>query len=324
MKNMMLVFIFALLGTTPAFAQPAPVPMGCFKDQGDPQGTSGRDLSGHMFFAAVPPLQRITRPRTDADILSPAPSALRLPQQPAPVMSARACTTECRARGFAFGGTQYSSYCFCGNRFGQTGTSTSCTMPCIGNPGEVCGGAWANSVYWTGHNAPPAHGWTGSARCQVDVRGTGYSDSRTHTWTFVGARASQTATTEIYNAVWSVTGAGSSSAPTGSAQWTVNGGGAGPMTVLDRSDGKRAIFPNQQLVTQQNGIFGTQQLTGQNPGPIGGQASQFDFPKVEDFTTKTVLAGMSNPSVVAGSWGFRQPASAQTTAQCSWSFNLIP
>ena len=62
-------------------------------------------------------------------------------------MSTEQCLALCRQRGFAYAGTQDSSYCFCGNAYGRSGRAENCTMPCDGNKSEICGGAWANSVY---------------------------------------------------------------------------------------------------------------------------------------------------------------------------------
>jgi hypothetical protein len=92
--------------------------LGCFKDQGAPAGTEGRDLNGSI--------SNNTR------------------------MTTASCANECRAKNFAYAGTQYSSYCFCGNSYGKSGGANNCNMKCAGNPGETCGGAWANSVYATG------------------------------------------------------------------------------------------------------------------------------------------------------------------------------
>jgi hypothetical protein len=122
-------------GMTPGAAQPAPVipatpvapaapsaprgqPVGCFKDQGDPTGISGRDLDGHVVNA--------------------------------PDMSTSRCLDECSRGGFAYAGTQYSTWCFCGNQYGRSGEAQNCDMACGGAAGEKCGGAWANSVYTTG------------------------------------------------------------------------------------------------------------------------------------------------------------------------------
>jgi len=89
--------------------------LGCYKDQGDPYGTRGRDLSGYMFSS--------------------------------PNMTTELCISECRKRGFAFAGTQYGSQCFCGNSYGKFGPANNCNMPCSGNKSEICGGFWANSIY---------------------------------------------------------------------------------------------------------------------------------------------------------------------------------
>ena len=88
--------------------------VGCFRDQGNPSGTSGHDLAGAV-------------------------------RQDAP-MTTQMCTAECRAKGFAYAGTQYSNWGFCGNKYGASGAANNCDMNCGGNPGEKCGGAWVNSV----------------------------------------------------------------------------------------------------------------------------------------------------------------------------------
>ncbi|MBC8076104.1 MAG: WSC domain-containing protein, partial [Chloroflexales bacterium] len=92
--------------------------LGCFKDQGAPAGTEGRDLNGAI--------------RSDGG------------------MTTALCVNECRAKNFAYAGTQYSSYCFCGGSYGKSGAANNCDMKCAGTAGETCGGAWANSVYATG------------------------------------------------------------------------------------------------------------------------------------------------------------------------------
>ncbi len=89
--------------------------LGCYKDQGDPTGTRGRDLNGFVF--------------NDRN------------------MTTGRCVSECRARGFAYAGTQYGSWCFCGNSYGKSGHANNCNMACSGNSGEICGGPWANSIY---------------------------------------------------------------------------------------------------------------------------------------------------------------------------------
>ena len=89
--------------------------LGCYKDQGDPIGTSGRDISGYVF--------------NDSN------------------MTTDRCISECRSRGFSYAGTQYGKWCFCGNSYGKSGSASNCNMHCSGNSSETCGGSWANSVY---------------------------------------------------------------------------------------------------------------------------------------------------------------------------------
>lgn len=83
--------------------------LGCFKDQ------SKRDLDGHNFY--------------DRN------------------MTTQLCISTCRDKGFSHAGTQYGSYCFCGNKFGASGAADNCNAKCTGSRDETCGGTWANSIY---------------------------------------------------------------------------------------------------------------------------------------------------------------------------------
>ncbi len=60
------------------------------------------------------------------------------------------CLQICANFGLAYAGVQYSESCLCGNSFGNHGAADRCTMPCTGDPGQICGGINANSVYATG------------------------------------------------------------------------------------------------------------------------------------------------------------------------------
>ena len=91
--------------------------VGCFKDEGETRGTSGRDLSGHFVF--------------DRD------------------MTIDLCVFLCRNKGYKYAGVQYSKECFCGNNYGIYGVATNCNYLCSGNENLICGGFWANSIYRT-------------------------------------------------------------------------------------------------------------------------------------------------------------------------------
>ena len=51
------------------------------------------------------------------------------------------------SQGFKYAGTQYWDWCFCGVKYDILGEATNCDAPCRGNPNQMCGGTWANSVY---------------------------------------------------------------------------------------------------------------------------------------------------------------------------------
>jgi len=60
------------------------------------------------------------------------------------------CVQTCAAKGFAYAGVQYGQSCLCGNSYGKYGSADNCNMKCTGDPGQICGGYAANSVYATG------------------------------------------------------------------------------------------------------------------------------------------------------------------------------
>ncbi|MCG6871199.1 MAG: WSC domain-containing protein [Gammaproteobacteria bacterium] len=90
--------------------------VGCFVDQGDPQGLAGRDLDGAA-------------------------------SRNNPQMTVQRCLRFCAVMGFRYAGVQYANSCFCGNQYGQFGVSSACDMPCAGDPTRICGGTWANTVF---------------------------------------------------------------------------------------------------------------------------------------------------------------------------------
>jgi hypothetical protein len=63
--------------------------------------------------------------------------------------TSQSCRAQCGGFGFAYAGTQYYGECWCGNAYGSYGSSNGCDTPCSADPSEICGGAYANSVYST-------------------------------------------------------------------------------------------------------------------------------------------------------------------------------
>jgi len=62
-------------------------------------------------------------------------------------MTNEKCMRHCRTQKYPIAATQFGNWCFCGSGFGSFGEADNCNMRCAGNPKEVCGGRWANSVY---------------------------------------------------------------------------------------------------------------------------------------------------------------------------------
>lgn len=58
------------------------------------------------------------------------------------------CVAAAAAQGLAYAGLQATQWCFGGNVLGYAkALESNCNMPCNSNQGEICGGAWRNSVY---------------------------------------------------------------------------------------------------------------------------------------------------------------------------------
>ncbi|KAK8153638.1 WSC domain-containing protein [Phyllosticta citrichinensis] len=84
------------------------------------------------------------------------------------------CASACRAAGYQFAGTQYSSECWCGNTLPATNTSLSdCSMTCSGDSAQKCGAGYRISVAkdttWTpSFFARASYGTWSLAACYVD------------------------------------------------------------------------------------------------------------------------------------------------------------
>eukprot|EP00041_Stephanoeca_diplocostata_P031706 m.993232 g.993232 ORF g.993232 m.993232 type:complete len:693 (+) comp24011_c0_seq3:213-2291(+) len=66
-------------------------------------------------------------------------------------MFVEVCNAHCAAAGFSYFGVQMGGLgCFCGNQYGSQGentTASACSMPCVGDAQETCGGPNNNAVY---------------------------------------------------------------------------------------------------------------------------------------------------------------------------------
>lgn len=269
----------------------------CAKDQGDPQGTNGRDLSGFIMSAAS--------------------------------MTNAQCRTECAARGFNFAGTQAASYCFCGNSYGNSGLSTACASRCSGNPGEICGGIWANSVSITEALPTAPNPPTNGGQCVIDITATGYRHREIQRWEVTGLGVAS-APGKLYPVRWTTSGSGFSHTSAGTQQrdaaWSIAGTANVQFRALVRaSDNHWLVQQVNSAIRIPNGISGTQQLTmggvPQNPTVLGAEAFEFQYPPIVAPGNLTVITE-TRQFALTGSTGFQQPGSATGTIGCQWRFAL--
>ena len=171
--------------------------------------------------------------------------------------------------------------------------------------------------------------WIGSARCQLDIRGPGYTDQQIHTWTLTGGTPTIQGAFRIYAGTWSVTGSGSFQRTQGTQtitrQWTTNAQGmSAPIAVVLRaSDGAFLIQTGHGQLRASGAVTGSQQMTidgkPQPPSQIVADVYEWAFPRAEGAATSTSIAGSSTPDA-NGSLGYLQPSDARPTATCSWQF----
>jgi hypothetical protein len=66
-------------------------------------------------------------------------------------MTNNKCSSICKDKGLAYSGTEFGTYCFCGNDYRRLGQldDSACNVGCSGDQTQTCGGSWANSVYAT-------------------------------------------------------------------------------------------------------------------------------------------------------------------------------
>ncbi len=165
-----------------------------------------------------------------------------------------ACAQACA--GFAYFGTEYGKECYCGKSIQSTGQkqvdSSSCSMPCSGDGGTLCGAGNRLSVYQYNVNAtspsgitstttittsdatptiPPAGNVTSTSTSSVTSAATtttdnGSNSTVTSTSTSTSTTDTSTSTTSTSTSTTSTSTSTSSTAastPTGAAPWTALG-----------------------------------------------------------------------------------------------------
>jgi hypothetical protein len=182
-------------------------------------------------------------------------------------------------------------------------------------------------------SAPPTLGWSGWLRCEVTVRGPGYTDQQTHTWTMPGGTPTVAGAFRVYPATWSVVGSGGLQRTRNDqsldVRWSTNGPAlSAPIAVFVRaSDGKILIQSRHTQLRAPGAIQGYQLQTidgkRQPVGVIALEAFEWAFPLIEvtpaTATTNATASG-SRSQPTTGSVGPMQPDGSQGSAACTWQF----
>lgn len=277
----------------------------CMADQGDPQGTTGRDLDGSIY--------------SDAG------------------MTNSICRTRCGAQGFRYSATQFSTYCFCGNSHGRFGPSTACIARCSGKLDEVCGGTWANSVSTALPPPPvtpaaPARG----GQCVLEAAQTGTSSYR-HTeiqrWEVTGPAQTDPNGSIRYPVRWTTTGSGQKHVDQGTQQYDVVYSINASVNQVWRASknplGTEWTLRRESVQGHAHGaLVGTQWATvggvPQRPADVSAERWEFTNPPngLKAPVAPTPVVFTNTATYPPMSIGYQQPAGATSSVQCSWNFAL--
>lgn len=171
-----------------------------------------------------------------------------------------------------------------------------------------------------------AAGWSGWARCDLDIRGPGYENKETHTW-FVSDAVGNSAATHGTGR-WNVSGRGQLRTSDGTtsmrAEWDVNGTSiSGGRFVAVIANGMVSIKPFHAQLRQQSGIVGYTQQTisgkPRSPTTWAATAYEWNFPIIRGPATSQTIVGFG-PGTPAPGWGSMRVPGSTMTVSCNWSF----
>lgn len=164
--------------------------------------------------------------------------------------------------------------------------------------------------------------WTGSIRCDIDIKGPGYVNHQTHTWTLTGAVPPGGGLLD-YPATWSVSGEGSLLPTTpnnASATWKTQGSAAGVrLGIFVRADRQVVVLARHGQLNVPNGTTGVRLgAPPATPVPIAATVSEWrPFPTIVDAAASTHITGRS-VTPATERLDALQPAGSQGQASCSW------
>ena len=237
-------------------------------------------------------------------------------------MTNEACRATCGNLNFKYAGTQSGAFCFCADNAGAHGTSPSCNTGCNGSPGQICGGALANSVSNAAFVPPPAPPFpSNGGQCIMDVSGPGYRHYEVQTWVVTGPRTGDPNTVATYPMTWSTIGQGAFHETSGVRAWHISGGAS----VVYRTT---VIASNKHLLLGQQSTLGQATLTEtqtkidngapRTPTTTTGSWSEYQAPGIDVAPMPTL------PPVIATMQTFTTqtyaaPGGTSGTVNCKWN-----
>jgi len=100
-------------------------------------------------------------------------------------MTVGMCSSLCSSQGNIFSGVQHSTWCFCGDSYGEFGEATNCDMTCGGDANEICGGVWSNNIYQLAEVEAPVEESIDGATYIGCYKDTGIADLGNYRFTHV-------------------------------------------------------------------------------------------------------------------------------------------
>jgi len=171
-----------------------------------------------------------------------------------------------------------------------------------------------------------AAGWSGWARCELDIRGPGYENKETHTWIVSNVTGNTMATQGP--GTWSAAGkgmldVGNPQTSHNHSEWSVNGNSSNGRFGVSVNNGVLTLRPYHSQLGTSSGISGYSVYTANNNtrAPTYYTATEYEwaFPVVQGPATNQTLIGSSS-GVSAAGWGSQRLSGSTMNVSCQWTF----
>lgn len=169
---------------------------------------------------------------------------------------------------------------------------------------------------------PKPKGWSGWARCELEILGPGYTNRETHDWVVINAPVGRTTT-----GLWTVSGSGELATSAQLSRWNLSAAvSAGQSTdfLFQEAAGQVSIAQTSSPYAS-DGIAGYTIPSMGGMMPILANQHQWAFPAVSGLAARNELKGSSSRTGAPG-WGYLRASGSQMVHRCMWWFmnNSVP